>query len=668
MVRTVFSLLLLFFINISFSCNTLEASSSNNLVKFKDIKEKKERDLQSSFIPIDKMEKIVSTKTEENEKSLLISQANKSYDEKEDEEMELSEKNDSEKQGVNGQASNVLINTEVNKENAEVLQRSDENIDKLDENQLDEKEIIKSDIEEKSFIKEEKILDDDRLFPFKEETKKIETKKLPSILSSIEILKELEDANLTFNYSSMMIRETKDLSKKKEEIAQKEVTKNSNTNVEEKTKENKDANTPFKMPPNNVIENNSNIEEKDGDLFTSSNEEEPVFIDDNETLSGFDESYVNNMSEVLPPDVDDENFLTFDEEEKLGKIDEPSFKEKPKTKYEEVEGKGQLSSIVDEDDKVNISRYTNILKGQNIDFSYPGEGWVYLGEESSKKGLSYSKRKMKDGKTFFTFIAEEEGNYVLNFSYFDGFSGDFIVDAISVKVLPNPTGVQQDSVVFEYKGKTKDKNLEEPLKKEPDEVSMDAEKVGIKVDETPKKTENEMPETNKVEVVSKKEELNKGDISKSMSSNKKKEDKSLAISKNEGISFNRNSSNKDDVSSYKEPEVFANVANISPENAKGQGNEEIARKIINEVSESISNGDAKTALEKIENFFAVASTNIDEAYFLRGKAYELNSELKNIKKALASYKFLIRTFPTSSYWNEADARIRYIEKFFVNIK
>ena len=94
MVRTVFSLLLLFFINISFSCNTLEASSSNNLVKFKDIKEKKERDLQSSFIPIDKMEKIVSTKTEENEKSLLISQANKSYDEKEDEEMELSEKND----------------------------------------------------------------------------------------------------------------------------------------------------------------------------------------------------------------------------------------------------------------------------------------------------------------------------------------------------------------------------------------------------------------------------------------------------------------------------------------------------------------------------------------------------------------------------------------------
>lgn len=92
------------------------------------------------------------------------------------------------------------------------------------------------------------------------------------------------------------------------------------------------------------------------------------------------------------------------------------------------------------------------------------------------------------------------------------------------------------------------------------------------------------------------------------------------------------------------------------------------KKIIDEVSKEISNGNAKKALERLEDFFAIASTNMDEAYFLRGKAYELNTDQKNIKLALAAYKFLTKTFPNSPLWNEADARIRYIEKFFVKIK
>ena len=310
-----------------------------------------------------------------------------------------------------------------------------------------------------------------------------------------------------------------------------------------------------------------------------------------------------------------------------------------KRKNDVQDDKGQLSSIVDEEDKVNISRYTNILKGQNIDFSYPGEGWVYLGEETSQKGLNYIKRKMEDGKTFFTFTAENEGNYVLNFSYFDVFSGDFIVDAVSVKVMPNNGGVQKDALVLEYQGKNEKKGREEQSKKSPNEVNVDADKVSINTENIEKKEVNPINQPSNKMTESNVETLKPATSTK-----------------------------EQDGTSYKEPEVFTNIASISPENAKKRVSGEDAKKIINEVSEAISKGNAKRALERLDDFFAVASTNMDEAYFLRGKAYELNTEQKNIKMALASYKFLTKTFPNSPLWNEADARIRYIEKFFVKIK
>ena len=94
----------------------------------------------------------------------------------------------------------------------------------------------------------------------------------------------------------------------------------------------------------------------------------------------------------------------------------------------------------------------------------------------------------------------------------------------------------------------------------------------------------------------------------------------------------------------------------------------MAANTLQEAQESISQGDAKTALEKIENFFTISSSNIDLAYLLRGKAYELNGSERNVKLALISYQFLVKTFPNSAHADDARRRIRYIEKYFVNIK
>ncbi len=496
----------------------------------------------------------------------------------------------------------------------------------------------------KSLIADEMALEDSSdLFvnSIKIEPKK-EEKKAEKVLPSLEILKDIEEL-LSFFKKSMPSVATatkqrvekieKDVKPEKSSLEQTEKEKEEAEPLESVAKKDEDVvadslpaedNSSSDGLKDELNEETSSVSPNEDALFDGFNgDAEPLHFDDEDSQFSFnDEGEAFNFDdEVQPFNFDDEN--------------------KTVTKQNE-DNKGQLSTIVDEEDKVNISRYTNIIKGQNIDFSYPGEGWVYLGEETSQKGLSYVKRKMEDGKTFFTFTAENEGNYVLNFSYFDVFSGDFIVDAVSVKVMPNNDGVQKDSLVLEYQGKNGKKPVETQPKKTPNEVNVDADKVAIKA-----------------------EELEKKDDGKTQQSS------GVASAKNAGTlkpTTSGNLGNNAETSGYKEPEVFVNVASISPENAKNTVSTEDVKKIIDEASEAISNGNAKVALKRLDDYFAVASTNMDEAYFLRGKAYELNTDQKNIKMALSAYKFLTKTFPNSPFWNEADARIRYIEKFFVKIK
>ena len=494
----------------------------------------------------------------------------------------------------------------------------------------------------KSLIADEMALEDSSdLFAnsIKIEPKK-EEKKAEKVLPSLEILKDIEEL-LSFFKKSMPSVAT--ATKQRVEKIEKDV-KPEKSSLEQTEKEKAEPLESVAKKDEDVIadslptEDNSSLDGlKDGlNEGTSS-----VSSNEDGSFDGF-----NGDAEPLHFDDEDSQFSLNDEGEAFNFDDEVqpfNFDDENKTVTKQNEdNKGQLSTIVDEEDKVNISRYTNIIKGQNIDFSYPGEGWVYLGEETSQKGLSYVKRKMEDGKTFFTFTAENEGNYVLNFSYFDVFSGDFIVDAVSVKVMPNNDGVQKGSLVLEYQGKNGKKPVETQPKKTPNEVNVDADKVAINTEELEKKDDAKPQQSSSIASESNIEALKP--------------------------TTSGNLGNNAETSGYKEPEVFVNVAKINPENAKNTVSTEDVKKIIDEASEAISNGNAKVALKRLDDYFAVASTNMDEAYFLRGKAYELNTDQKNIKMALSAYKFLTKTFPNSPFWNEADARIRYIEKFFVKIK
>ena len=270
------------------------------------------------------------------------------------------------------------------------------------------------------------------------------------------------------------------------------------------------------------------------------------------------------------------------------------------------------STEPDESKEEKASRSVKLYTGQRLEVVYPGEGWVYLGESSAQKGIKYQQRKLQSGTSIFHFGAGDEGSYILNFSYFDVFSDNFISDSIAVHVEKAKTKLNNTVKAPDYKGPINAQKENKPdLKKENkyDEVLAG----------TPLKAES-----------------------------------SSSAKKNENTKV------------YDTPDLVT-VTEKSESKTSGQDFKSAAE-MLDMIRGYISEGNAVSALNSAEDFFKNYSVNLDEALFLRGQAYELNGPNKNVKKALEAYQTLTKAYPESKFWDKADARIRYIKKFYIDIK
>lgn len=270
------------------------------------------------------------------------------------------------------------------------------------------------------------------------------------------------------------------------------------------------------------------------------------------------------------------------------------------------------STEPDDSKEEKASRSVKLYTGQRLEVVYPGEGWVYLGESTAQKGIKYQQRKLQSGTSIFHFGAGDEGSYILNFSYFDVFSDNFISDSIAVHVEKAKTKLNNTVKAPDYKGFINAQKENKPdLKKENkyDEVLAG----------TPLKAES-----------------------------------SSSAKKNENTKV------------YDAPDLLT-VTEKSEPKTSGQDFKS-ASELLDMIRGYISEGNAASALNSAEDFFKNYSVNLDEALFLRGQAYELNGPNKNIKKALEAYQTLTKAYPESKFWDKADARIRYIKKFYIDIK
>jgi hypothetical protein len=90
--------------------------------------------------------------------------------------------------------------------------------------------------------------------------------------------------------------------------------------------------------------------------------------------------------------------------------------------------------------------------------------------------------------------------------------------------------------------------------------------------------------------------------------------------------------------------------------------------MLDKAKKAVAAGDAPTALSLLDSFLSLATSSIDEGLYLRGQAYELNGASRNVKKALESYEALVASWPESIRWKDADARVRYIQQFYLRVR
>lgn len=283
----------------------------------------------------------------------------------------------------------------------------------------------------------------------------------------------------------------------------------------------------------------------------------------------------------------------------------------------------------EEERRPSVSRTVAMSEKQRVEIAYPGQGWVYIGEQSSQPGIRYEQRKLSDNATVFTFTGEKKGSYILYFSYFDVFTDDFITDSIAVTVGAAKDGLARTVVKApEYNSPRKDavKTITAGSASAlPNTLQPAA--------ETPAASATPTASAPAAAPIA---EL------------------PAAVTPQDAVPAVKPTAQKHTVGSQA----------AASEDLSALNSEELLQK----VREATNAADAAAALRYLAAFFEIANENIDEALFLQGKVYELNTGTRNIRLALNAYKTLTAEYPQSTHWAAADSRIRYITAFYINIR
>ncbi len=275
----------------------------------------------------------------------------------------------------------------------------------------------------------------------------------------------------------------------------------------------------------------------------------------------------------------------------------------------------------EQDPSQEPSRLASLAAGQNLEVWYPGQGWVFSGfREGAAGGMAFASRRIEDRDTIFVFRSVRPGSYILDFSRFDVLTGSYIADALSVEVEPATPNTSAQS------------SLQPSIVRAPDYPGL---RIG--------------PQAPAAET------------SNSRVSSARQEPPVSALP---------------GVPSPAEASVVPSASNLPQE--EGQEGEFLQEPFIAEseelaldpaytsslsaIREMIEQGEIAQALAALE------AADGDEALFLLGQAYEADGDNRDIRKALSAYETLTQNYPLSNFWQDANRRIRYIRRFYFDMR
>lgn len=317
-------------------------------------------------------------------------------------------------------------------------------------------------------------------------------------------------------------------------------------------------------------------------------------------------------------------------------------------------GDGEEGAVTGEEEETNNaeeitpSRKVTLKKMEYLDISYPGQGWIYMGITDGSKDLTYFGRKLGTENTKFTLQARNAGKKIVHFYKNDALSGQYIDDYIEVEIL-NQKGSNKTHIdAPEYKQpvpkKAKEKINKDQAKKD-EEISM------------------ENSESSQVQTTS-----NSSNVSDSNSVSSIENDSKIE----KQTSAPKETKNVEGVLEQEEEgrggERTSSSSSSSIEKTEDKNSLTDSNTLLQEAQVLYNEKEYKLALEKINSFLESATSKRDLGLYLQGQILEAKSEVQNIKAAIEAYSTLTKNYPASKRWDDANKRMIYLKRFYLEVR
>lgn len=316
-------------------------------------------------------------------------------------------------------------------------------------------------------------------------------------------------------------------------------------------------------------------------------------------------------------------------------------------------GDGEEGAVTGEEEETNNaeditpSRKVTLKKMEYLDITYPGQGWIYMGITDGSKDLTYFGRKLGTENTKFTLQARNAGKKIVHFYKNDALSGQYIDDYIEVEIL-NQKGSNKTHIdAPEYKQPVPKKAKEKINKnqaKNDEEISMETSESNLV--QTTSNSSN-VSDSNSVSSIE-----NDSKIEKQTSAPKEtKNVEGVLEQEEEGRGGERTSSSSSSIEKTEDKNSLTDSNTLLQE----------AQVLYNEK-------EYKLALEKINSFLESATSKRDLGLYLQGQILEAKSEVQNIKAAIEAYSTLTKNYPASKRWDDANKRMIYLKRFYLEVR
>lgn len=290
------------------------------------------------------------------------------------------------------------------------------------------------------------------------------------------------------------------------------------------------------------------------------------------------------------------------------------------------------------------SRNMDVKNRQFIDVTYPGTGWVYLGEVEKQNLFVFFGRKIENNDTVFTLQSKKPGDATLHFYKNDPLSQQYIDDYMKVSVSEEIASDNTHEKAPEYA-------LAVPPKPEKIVTPVASENSSDEIPSEKTVSSSNKPTRKNTAVSS---EPNDGDLTKVQTRISKGNDTDETVP-----DF---SSHSDDFRNMSSDNSESNEQTASSEHIALNGD------LLEAAQKAYDAKKYEEALSLVKDFFLTTSNRIDEGLYLEAQIYEAKSPVRNIKNAISDYDTIVEKWPASKFWKKANERSIYLKRFYIDIR